>query len=757
MATEEIVIDSTAGTGVVLRVFNVETGHVFNFSTNVFEAFTAGVNQKLAMTELSASNKATGLSTYRTTLDFSRLYRAARAKQFSFDFYEGTAPAAGVQPFASVGQLIQCGRGSEYPINIPITLTAMQPNGFSVQFSAYCERAEQPVDLFSCASTPCTADAGTDRITANSHGLANGTPVCFLSLGTLPTGLTAGTVYYARNVLTHTFQVSETPTGGIVDISSAGTGPHFWDSPSLTLTLRELGTASTTFSKTLYLDSVVNNRFEGRYPDGATCVFFDGVIIQSTGHGLVYGQPIAFMSDIGGALPTGITEGRTYYVSTPILPNSFCLMQRGNPAASPETNGQVGYFTGTDSGTSRYFANTPLLKRGRQYQLTATLSLGGQTHTDVQDFSFGFSDEYQLNYLDFLTAIDFGSAKLTLINNTVNTVLNGINGTPGVKLHPVQSAYPAAKAGDAMTLTSATLLTISGYPDASAKINTIYNKLPSRAYLAGSTQVTGALELSDLIPPGDKTYWATTTPLIAGLTAGNAYTIQILDDVELNTWAFAGSPAGWVSMADPAYATRYAAGDLTLTVTADSGGFLQPQSLPPAVRVNGTRLRIRKRAGASPAPADQELHPRWRLSRSTAEPVTSLSLDALKQFVEVDTGLTIPEDGSVCDLSGGNVIRPATDLILLDTTVQSVVDDKTFVLVGGTNSFDNAFNGSLVLLFDVSASNAVDPNTATTWDKDTRTLRVLSTPLFTVAAGDRVQIMASEGSSYSPTGRYVVR
>ena len=59
--------------------------------------------------------------------------------------------------------------------------------------------------------------------------LANGTPIRFIpsSGGALPTGITAGTLYYVRNVSGSTFNISATPTGALINVSGAGSGTFY--------------------------------------------------------------------------------------------------------------------------------------------------------------------------------------------------------------------------------------------------------------------------------------------------------------------------------------------------------------------------------------------------------------------------------------------------------------------------------------------------------------------------------------------------
>lgn len=54
----------------------------------------------------------------------------------------------------------------------------------------------------------------------------NGTVVNFTTTGTLPTGLSVGTNYFVRNSSGTTFNVSLTPSGSLINTSSAGSGTH---------------------------------------------------------------------------------------------------------------------------------------------------------------------------------------------------------------------------------------------------------------------------------------------------------------------------------------------------------------------------------------------------------------------------------------------------------------------------------------------------------------------------------------------------
>lgn len=75
-------------------------------------------------------------------------------------------------------------------------------------------------------------------ITWDDHGLTGGDVVMFTTDGTLPTGITAGVVYYVLDsgLTANTFQVSATDGGTPVDTTAAGTGVHTATAPPLGMT-----------------------------------------------------------------------------------------------------------------------------------------------------------------------------------------------------------------------------------------------------------------------------------------------------------------------------------------------------------------------------------------------------------------------------------------------------------------------------------------------------------------------------------------
>ncbi len=98
-----------------------------------------------------------------------------------------------------------------------------QPYSFRIEWGSDC--APQ--------STVTISNASPAVVTWTGHGFVAGQPVVFSTTGSLPTGLTAGTVYYviSAGLTANEFQVSATAGGAAIDTSSAGSGTHTADAP----------------------------------------------------------------------------------------------------------------------------------------------------------------------------------------------------------------------------------------------------------------------------------------------------------------------------------------------------------------------------------------------------------------------------------------------------------------------------------------------------------------------------------------------
>lgn len=63
-------------------------------------------------------------------------------------------------------------------------------------------------------------------VTLTAHGLAANTPVLLTTTGTLPTGLSANTIYYVKNPATDSFELAATAGGASIATSGSQSGTH---------------------------------------------------------------------------------------------------------------------------------------------------------------------------------------------------------------------------------------------------------------------------------------------------------------------------------------------------------------------------------------------------------------------------------------------------------------------------------------------------------------------------------------------------
>ena len=154
--------------------------------------------------------------------------------------------------------------------------------------------SSQTATITLSSTATATFTTATPTVVTVAAAPASGTPVTFSTTGVLPTGITAGQIYYISNVSGTTFNISESQTlSPLVAVTAAGSGTH---------------TAT-------YL----------------------GVI--SVGSSLTAGTQVEFTTT--GALPTGLTAGQTYYTLRTGTTFSVAFMPGGTPIT----------FSGSQSGT----------------------------------------------------------------------------------------------------------------------------------------------------------------------------------------------------------------------------------------------------------------------------------------------------------------------------------------------------------------------------------------------------------------------
>lgn len=148
-------------------------------------------------------------------------------------------------------------------------------NGVSATHQYYVYDASVSPTYTSSTVTITIATPGV--VTYNSHPLLANDPIVFSTTGALPTGLTAGTVYFVRNPGANTFEVSATSGGASINTTGTQSGTHSVG--------RAFGTTGALFSlKTGNLPALAgvllaNNSEYYAVPShtgnsGSDCVFF---------------------------------------------------------------------------------------------------------------------------------------------------------------------------------------------------------------------------------------------------------------------------------------------------------------------------------------------------------------------------------------------------------------------------------------------------------------------------------------------------
>ena len=205
--------------------------------------------------------------------------------------------------------------GSDQPIGF---VTALTLGGTRYVLTTYTQ------DYKSSAAVTINIATATFTVPSTT-GITTGTPVQFTTGGALPTGLTASTKYYARDVTATTFKVSATIGGAAITLSGTQSGAHtaYWNIYSV------FGFPTATAS----------NKTGGRVPFYPTISIANPAVVTSTSHGLVNGKRVIFQTT--GALPTGITANTVYFVVNAAA-NTFQISATSGGAAIATSGTQSG-------------------------------------------------------------------------------------------------------------------------------------------------------------------------------------------------------------------------------------------------------------------------------------------------------------------------------------------------------------------------------------------------------------------------------
>lgn len=286
-----------------------------------------------------------------------------------------------------------------------------------------------PRNTRSCTIT----SASPGVITINGHGLVANQPVQFHSTKYLPTGLTKGTTYYVvgASITANTFQVSATAGGAAIN-TPAQTATFTNGSSTITIganhnlvvgqIIQFSGTNVVNFSN-------ATNYWVVSTP-GATTITVSatptGAAITAgavTSNGTLVSAGNHYCSTVG-ALPTGVTEGTTYFVlASGLTANDFQFSTTAGGAAvntSGTVTGAPVYNVWTGNNSNNGLAAT---RSGAVFTMNAAVAIAqaydiANVNCTIQICQGVHSDSMSIDS-PFLT----GTGKLIVQGNNLNSAL----------------------------------------------------------------------------------------------------------------------------------------------------------------------------------------------------------------------------------------------------------------------------------------------------------------------------------------------
>ena len=186
---------------------------------------------------------------------------------------------------------------------------------------------ERGTDVAAGAATMTIASPAV--VTKTAHNLENGMAVVFSTTGALPTGVTAGTVYYVINKATDTLQISTTSGGTAVNTSGTQSGTHTLTPVSAVVS----STTATIFSKSH--GYIVGNRIRLTAGSAAALDGHEFDVATKTDHTFTIAVPSGTASDLTTGLRLRRVKPPIYWTGT----GSFVRAAGGVPAAGPTYKG----------------------------------------------------------------------------------------------------------------------------------------------------------------------------------------------------------------------------------------------------------------------------------------------------------------------------------------------------------------------------------------------------------------------------------
>lgn len=272
---------------------------------------------------------------------------------------------------------------------MPLTTVLLRPTdasfaGSQTNYATYVKAAANNYRM----GYPCTISISSGVIVAEGSAYATNAPVVFSTTGTLPTGLTAGVTYYARDVSSSTFRVSATIDGPAIALSGTQSGLHYASWPAWRtnehnsiLAFAARSAATKVFAPRSGGNPVLSGNWnvaanwspngvpgandQVLIPEGVTCIY-----------DIVSGSPDIFWIRIDGTLEIDTTANRHLLVDT-ILSSPSGTYQCGTYLNPVPANVDINIEFSASRGPINVAADT--FKQSRGYVFMGEASCGGYT------------------------------------------------------------------------------------------------------------------------------------------------------------------------------------------------------------------------------------------------------------------------------------------------------------------------------------------------------------------------------------------
>jgi len=430
-----------------------------------------------------------------------------------------------------------------------LVLTEAANNVYRVlQFTDY----NDPNAPFTCT----ISNASPAVVTRNNHGLLTNYSLTFSSTATLPTGITAGQVYYVINPTSNTFQISTVKGGGAVTTTSAGSGTFSYTPTGLTTTL--LRENYQYISMTVYQPNDYATVETTATATAQTTATMTGSSISGTT--LTVGTLSSGTISAGMVLSGGTTASGTYIVSNISGSGNgstwtVSISQTVSSTTITGTSNQV-----TLSSTTGMTVNTPI-KFGISTQATNSDAL---TNYITVTSTLGMVVNMPVSFTTAQGSSPIGG----LTSGTTYYVSSIISGT--------QLTISATNGGSVLSVTTSAglmnVLTTGAFGGITAGQQYYVGSIPSSGKITLSTtpHVTTTATATTITTASFTGSISSSILTVTNLASGTIIAGMVLSGsgIAANTYIVSGSGASWiVNTAQTVASTSMSATAYTVTVT----------------------------------------------------------------------------------------------------------------------------------------------------------------------------------------------